>query len=48
MLLTKAHECVCEYNIGRQDLKKETETLWNKDQQQKCNQVKYTDYKTTV
>ena len=22
--------------------------LWNKDQQQECNQVKYTDYKTIV
>ena len=44
-IYTKAHECVCEHNIGRQDLKKETKLLQNKDQQQECNQVKYTDYK---
>ena len=25
-----------------------TKTLWNKDQQQECNQFKYTNYKTIV
>ena len=48
MYCTKAHECLCEHNMGRQDLKKETKTLWNTDWQQECNQVKYTDYKTIV